>query len=485
MKQKQIEIIMKKVISFAIILFAFGLTLGFSQSILYKSNEVHNITEIVEGLSSEENIVLNLNLSGSTNICLYKKGKPAQCFSVGGSQLEMKGMIEKNGLIYVFTTLKLDGKRQVGIVTFNTERDQKITFKSHVIDGDLLFSYPTVSGLDILTLHKKKSILELLSIVENNLSTKVIIVEDKEAKSILNKYSFNYIDSTTTNFAFLSSENKAFKDNGKLILLVNKDEAPFTVTELKKIDLDFDTGKLNFSKFKLPLAPRTNHSSYLYKDCIYTLGLNSDYFSLSINDKNSFKALANLVYLKSSNKIDLKATPVYFVSGVPLADNNSWKRPAENKTEELSLSEILKKFKNEAIIVKPQTRGDMLQLLIGAYTANDAPSNWYGSRFTPGTTISTPGGMVTTPGYTGGGGGATKGTVDERRFFYGFLNQNGWTVTVSEPTGELIELKLEKRLKEIFEAEKVSGATLIIQDKNGYVVYILKKSGELVIEKIL
>lgn len=475
---------MKRVISFAILLFTFGLTFGFCQSIIYKSNEGQNITEIVEGLSSEDNIVLNLKRSGSSNICLYKMDKPAQCFMIEGSQIEMRGINQKNGLIYVFTTLKLNGKRQVGIVTFSTEQDQKITFKSHVIDGDLLFSYPTISGLDLLTLQKKKSTLELLSIIENNLSNKIIKIEDKQAQSILNKHRFSFLDSTTTNFASLSSEGKAFNDNGRLVLFINKDEAPFTLTELKKIDLDFDSGKSNLIKYKLPLAPRTNHSSYLYRNCIYTLGINTNYFSLSINDKNSFKALANLVYLKSSDKIDLKATPVYFVTGVPPADDKSWKRPAGDKTEEFDLSEILKKFKNEAIIVKPQMKGDILQLLIGAFTANDAPSNWYGSRFTPGSTISTPGGMVTTPGFTGGGAGAYKGTVDERRFFYGFLNQNDWTVAVSEPFGQLVELKLEKRLKEIFEAEKVSGATLITQDKNGYVVYVLKKSGELIIEKI-
>ncbi len=457
------------------------------QNILYKSNEISNITALVDGITNEESLVLNLKLAGTNNVCIFQGNKLVQCLGIEGSKIILQGVKEKSGLTHAFMTLKIDGKLQLGIISFDFKAPQNTSFKSLPIEGDLLFSFATNTGLHMLTLQKKKSTLELISVQDNTSSTSQIIgINDKELTGILSKNEFKFVDSTTTNFEQLSARSKAFYNRGKLILLYNVYEPPFTVAELKKIELDFESGHSSLTTYKLPFAPRSNHTSNLYQGNIYTLGVNSDYMALSVNDGESFRALTNLVYLKSSNKIDLKATPVYFNSGVPAADNNQWKKPKEDAIEELDLAEIIKKFKNETLVVKPYLEDSQLKILIGAYSANDAPGNWYGSRYSPGYTFSTPGGPVSSPGMVNSGGGYAKGTVDERRYFFGSINNLTWTVNSQEtnPSFPLLENKLEKRLKEVFESDKVSEATLITQEKSGYVVYLLKKTGELVIEEI-
>jgi len=457
------------------------------QNEYYRSSELNFSKATLDGIVSGENLVINLALEGVHTICLFQDNSLIQKRGISASELLLRGILEKGNSIYVFFSFKSSGKWQEGVLTFYKNNLKPPTFERTQLDGNVLFTYNYDEGFHKIVLDKKKGSLELLTYYMNNPSSVTSIdIRDTELEKVLSKKEFSFIYLNTNDFNLLASGNKAFPYEDKIVLLIDEDELPAITPKLKRIVLNFPQRSFSYREIRLPLAPNSEHSSYLHSNNIFTWGINKDYFSLSVFSLDSLSTEASFVYLKSVDNIPLKATPVFYATGAPQNDKDwEWKDTSIKRVNEDKPSDLLKQFARGSIVFKVKQEKNHLQLLFGTYQGAIGPSTNRMPSTVPGVVIPTTAGTVTTSPTLGFTSLTQQGIVERRKYFYGFINPLDWTIlNDTSADGILVENKLDNRMKEIYEDEKIGGMASILAQEKGYLVYLLKKEKELVIEEI-
>jgi hypothetical protein len=477
--------ILKSTIS-GIVVFIFVVK-TYSQVQTYRTKELNISSASIDGITDDNNLIINVADKNANYICLFKNGALIQKRPIAGAELRLLGTLEKGNLVNVFMSSKSSVDRREGVLTFYLDNSKPPTYKSAVTEGRLISSYIHDEGFHKLTYYKKDNLLELETYYMDQLASKKTIIVSAELSKEIEKKTFSFINPKLIDFSILGSNDKLFISNDRLILISNHEESPKFHPELTRIILDFNEIKVNTMTVKLPLSPRSKHSTFLYDNKLFTWGLNYDYFSLSILTLDSLQVIKNLVTFKNSQSIDLKSTPIYYATGAQQNDKSwEWRDPSIKKINEDEVSDIIKQFMKGSLALSVSKSEENIRLIFGSYQGEVGPSRNMIWTTVPGQIIKTTLGTSTTSPTVRTSTSAIQGMVERRRYFYGFLQKSNFTsIKISELDSTLKENKLDRRMTEVFESEKIGGMASILSTDRGYVVYILKKEKELVIEEIL
>lgn len=448
----------------------------YSQKEYFKSDTLNISTASIDGISDDANLILNINSDYST-ICFFRDNRLVQKRPLSGEKVKLRGLLEQGNYVHVFYGSYSKAKQNEGVLTFYKDQSKNPTYEFNSIEDNFLFSYSYGGEFHRVIFSKKgNKIIHRTFRFNQPDSIKEISISDKAITKAL-KEEFIYNDSSTQDFEQLATSRKAFREGNKLILLIDQDNSTFS-PELIRVIIDFNEGTIDYKEIKHPFKPKTEHLSSFLEGKIFTWGINLDYFAMSIVDLNTLRSEKILLYLKQSNKIELKATPINYSVGPPLNDNNwEWKDTSIKTVDESKAEDVLRQFLKGSIAFRAIKRDDAIQFLFGTYQASVQPSTTtYTSTVGVSNGIS-PGANPTSY--------FSFGVGERRKYFFGYLNSKDLTPITTFNTLELfIRNRLDERIKSLFDEEKIGGIGGIVGFKKGFVAYLLKKEKELIIEEL-
>jgi hypothetical protein len=454
----------------AIILFLFQILsmATVAQHEIFRSNDLELGNAELDGIADDQNAVVSIRDKGDYILCLIHNGIVFKSSRMKYTELILRGIRAKDDAIYVYFWGNKLGDLKEYVLTFFMDETKRTNLDWNGTDGKVLFCFTNNEGFNKIICNKKKGLIYLETFDANiPKSLKQISISDRSILKDLLDEPIEFMAPNNSNYKKISTLVKAFEYNGQVSILIDNSWNS-THPETKLIELDFND--LSAVKRTLQLAiPRgMKHTSYDIKNHIFTWCINSEGFQLLIHKKDSLKLKKAFVYNLYSSKIELKRTPVYYSISANGTDREmSWRDPILKYIDESKIKDMLKFFSQDDPAFKVSEENESFRILFGTYESATNPSTRY---MAAGPTAMRSVSMQA-------------GKPASKKFFFSFLNPD-FTVSQNNSFGYHKELTIDRRSKEVLDLEKISEMTQIINDKKSYLVYLLKKGKELVIEEL-
>ena len=490
----------KALLTLCMTVFIIGHT--FSQSDPIRFVMEKNYLDKMEGLADETHMaVWGKEDSETTRFVLVNRAtQHVTKYRVSSVRFRFAGMISTPEDIKFYIETKLpQGNPRIELLTFVKNGEY---FQEKVLDREnYIASFAQDGKFYRVAVDKKKDALKVVA-TNGTDADKVMtfpITNDKLEK-ILRKEDFEFVpQGQAISYENGRGANKIYV-RGDIIYLISDRPDENSSGALAVMSLDTNTGKadirtipwLNGDKREIksgsaftpppqnagPIATLINaakmkHNSFLLDDQLFVFCFDNDAMALSIHDIKTGGQTKLLQYPKG--------TPVAFKSSDLMQGDESLETEwPEAKNEESRAMKILKSLnKNGQPFIMVEPSDAYLRLIVGSTVFSNYGG---GTMMSGGSTFSTPGGTVSTPGHMMPGGGGY--TETDYNYFYGYLsssdlNASPQALKIHGPVDTL-----NKRFAKVSKEIKAGKSGIIYDGSGVLLVYINKKTKEMVIEKL-
>lgn len=437
-----------------------------AQHEIFRSNSLGLGNAELDGIADDQNAVVSIRDKGDYILCLIHNGIVFKSSRMKYTELNLRGIRAKNDAVYVYFWGDKLGDIKEYVLTFFMDEARGTSLDWNGADGKVLFCFNNSEGFHKVICNKKKGTL-YLETFDSNIpnSLKEISVSDRSLLKDLLDEPIEFMTPTNSDFKKISTLVKAFEYNGQISILIDNGWNS-THPETKLIELDFNSHMAMKRTMKLAIPRGMKHTSYDIKNHIFTWCINSEGFQLLIHKKDSLKLKKAFVYNLYSSKIELKCTPVYYSIGANGSDSElSWRDPNLKFINESNVKDLLKSFSKDTPAFKVSEEQGSFRLLFGTYQSASYPATYSTPGFNAMSSISMQAGQPAV-----------------KRFFFSYLNLD-FSIANNNSFGNHKELTIDRRSRDVLYQEKISEMTSLINDKRSYLIYLLKKEKELVIEE--
>lgn len=421
-------------------------------------------------------------------------------YRVSSVRFRFAGMISTAEDIKFYIETKLpQGEPRIELLQFVKKGEY---FQQKVLDREnYIASFAQDGKFYRVAVDKKKDALRVVA-TNGTDADKVMMfpISNDKLEKILRKEDFEFVPrGQAISFENGRSGNKIYV-RGDIIYLISDGPEDNSSGALAVMSLDTNTGKadlrtipwLNGDKREIksgsaftpppqhagPItvmvnAAKMKHNSFLLDDQLFVFCFDNEAIALSIHDIKTGEQTKLLHYPKG--------TPVAFKSSDLMQGNESleteWSDPRNEANRATKVLRALNNNGQPFILVEPSDT--YYRLIVGSKVFSRYGG---GTMMSPGSTRSASGGTVAMPGpmMSGGGGGYT---IDYN-YFYGYLtssdlNAAPQSVAIHGPVDAL-----NKRFAVVSRGIKAGKSGVIYDGAGVLLVYINKKTKEMVIEKV-
>jgi len=366
-----------------------------------------------------------------------------------------------------------NGKNGIHSVSFSKERKKFEHYKKITDDLHYVGVAYKEKNFFVLTFDKKDEKLQVSKVAGDSLFLmNEFAIEDKDLVKYFKKKKFSFIsDEQETSLDSATNQNKVYFQNGNIILISDSWESK-EVAETKIIALNLAENLIAIENLVLPYDNKTEHNSFLFKDKLYVLGIDRIILGLNIYDFPSLEKVSEHRYLKG--------VPVAFKASDLIDDDKNWDKEWQGKWSDKAIAEEILRRLNKGVPVIIVSKADSVnnRLLIGRCVLPEIIT--VSSQSMP----LTPGG-ATIATTTGAGIFGPKTTPPEKAHFYGYLNNKDYSVPSALNYKEHGSFnRASRRLNKISKDTAIGGSSVISSLDGGYLIYLNKKSRNVVLEKL-
>jgi hypothetical protein len=468
--------------------------------LVMEDNHLNNM----EGMADETHIVVwgKVGLELTKFVVVNRATKHVTRYQISSQRFRFAGVISTPEDIKLYIETKMpQGYPRIELLTF-VKKDEY--FQQKVFDREnYIASFAQDGKFYRIAVDKKNDALKVVT-TNGTDADKVMTFPtiNEKLEKILRKEDFEFIpQGHAISYENGRSANKIYV-RGDILYLVSDGTEAGSTGALAVMALDMNTGKadlrtipwLNGDKQEIKSAsafpPTQNagffttlinaaemkHNSFLLADQLFVFCFDNETIALSIHDIKTGAQTKLLQYPKG--------TPVAFKSSDLMQDGESleadWTEVTTEKARATKILKTLNKGEQPFIMVEPSDAN--FRLIVGSEIFTS-----YGGgtmMMSPGSTISTPRGTVSTPGHMMPSGGGGSYVATDRNYFYGYLTSSDLTAAPQSLAIHGPVDALNKRFV-VVSKEMKAGKSGIVYDGTGVLlVYVNKKTKEMVIEKI-
>ncbi len=420
-------------------------------------------------------------------------------YRVSSVRFRFAGMISTPEDIKFYIETKLpQGEPRIELLQFVKKGEY---FQQNVLDREnYIASFAQDGKFYRVAVDKKKDALKVVA-TNGTDADKVMMfpISNDKLEKILRKEDFEFVPrGQAISFENGRSGNKIYV-RGDIIYLISDGPEDNSSGALAVMSLDTNTGKadirtipwLNGDKREIKSgsafapapqngsfittivnAAKMKHNSFLLDDQLFVFCFDNQAIALSIHDIKTGGQTKLLHYPKG--------TPVAFKSSDLMQGNESleteWPDPRNEADRATKVLRALNNNGQPFILVEPSDT--YYRLIVGSKVFSRYSG---GSMMSPGSTMSTPGGTISTPGHMMPGG---SGYTADYNYFYGYLTSSDLSAAPQFLDNHGPVDALNKRFAVISKGIKAGKSGVIYDGAGVLLVYINKKTKEMVIEKV-